>query len=69
LDLLREKIYDEKKRLFHVMVARARDNVIMLKNADSHCPVDAIIPNSPDMIEIRKHSENEFVPAAFVQAL
>ena len=48
------QIHDEKKRLFYVMVARARDNVIMLKNADNHCPVDAIIPNNPDIIEIRR---------------
>lgn len=48
------QIHDEKKRLFYVMVARARDNVIMLKNADNHCPVDTIIPNNPDIIEIRR---------------
>jgi len=48
------QIHDEKKRLFYVMVARARENVIMLKNVDNHCPVGAIIPNNPDIIEIRR---------------
>ena len=48
------QIYEEKKRLFYVMVARARDNVIMLKNADNHCPIDAIIPNNPEIIEYRR---------------
>jgi DNA helicase II / ATP-dependent DNA helicase PcrA len=47
-------VYDAKKRLFYVMVARARDNVIMLKDADNHCPVDAILPNNPDILEIRR---------------
>ena len=48
------QIHDEKKRLFYVMVARARDNVIMLKNADNHCPVDAFLPNNPEIIESRR---------------
>ena len=48
------KIQDEKKRLFYVMVARARENVIMLKNAGNHCPVDTFIPNNPDVLEIRR---------------
>jgi superfamily I DNA/RNA helicase len=48
------QIQDEKKRLFYVMVARARENVIMLKNADNHCPVDTIIPNNQDILEIRR---------------
>lgn len=48
-------IYDEKKRLFYVMVARARENIIMLKNADNkNCPVDAILPHDPEIIEIRR---------------
>ncbi len=46
---------DETKRLFYVMVARARENVIMLKNGDNvHCPVDAIIPQNPEILEIRR---------------
>jgi len=48
------QINDEKRRLFYVMIARARENVIMLKNADNHCPVDDIIPINPDIIEIRR---------------
>ena len=49
------QIYDETKRLFYVMVARARENVIMLKNADNNnCPVDAILPNNPDIMENRR---------------
>ena len=48
-------LMDEKKRLFYVMVARARENVIMLKNGDNkHCPVDAIIPQNPEILEIRR---------------
>ena len=45
-------IQDEKKRLFYVMVARARERVFMLKEATYHCPVDCILPNEP---EIMKH--------------
>ena len=45
---------DEKRRLFYVMVARAKERVILLKNADVHCPVDSIIPNNPEVIEIRR---------------
>ncbi len=48
-------LMDEKKRLFYVMVARARENVIMLKNGDNkHCPVDAIIPQNQEILEIRR---------------
>jgi DNA helicase II / ATP-dependent DNA helicase PcrA len=47
-------IQDAKKRLFYVMIARARDNVIMLKNAGNHCPVDAILPNNQDVLERRR---------------
>jgi len=39
-----------KKRLFYVMVARARENVIMLKQP-GRCPVDSILPNDPDILE------------------
>jgi superfamily I DNA/RNA helicase len=45
-------IQDEKKRLFYVMVARARERVFLLKEADQHCPVDCILPGDP---EIMKH--------------
>lgn len=47
-------IQEEKKRLFYVMVARARDNVIMLKNAGNHCPVDAILPDNQEILERRR---------------
>jgi len=48
-------LIDEKKRLFYVMVARARENVIILKNADNeHCPVDAIMPQNAEILETRR---------------
>lgn len=47
-------IQEEKKRIFYVMVARARDNVIMLKNDGNHCPVDAILPDSQEILERRR---------------
>ncbi len=42
---------DQKKRLFYVMVARAIDRIIMLKEAGKHCPVEAILPKDPDVLE------------------
>ena len=42
---------DAVKRLFYVMVARAKEQVFMLKEADRHCPVDAILPVDPDVLE------------------
>ncbi len=45
---------DEKKRLFYVMVARTRDNIIMLKNANNHCPVEVILPNNEEILERRR---------------
>lgn len=44
---------DMRRRLFYVMVARAIDQVIMLKEAGSHCPVDAILPDDRDVLERR----------------
>jgi DNA helicase IV len=42
---------DVAKRLFYVMVARARRGVIMLRQAGSHCPIDPILPNDPEILE------------------
>ena len=38
------QISDDVKKKFYVMVARSRENVIMLKNAENRCPVEAILP-------------------------
>ena len=46
-------ISDEKKRLFYVMVARAKSHVVMLKEAGRHCPLEDILPQDPDMLERR----------------
>ncbi len=35
---------DEKKRLFYVMVSRAREQVILLRQSDRGCPIEAILP-------------------------
>ena len=45
------KNQDQTKRLFYVMVARAKERVIMLKEAGKHCPVDAILPQGTDILE------------------
>jgi DNA helicase IV len=42
---------DETKRLFYVMVARAKDRVIMLKETGQPCPVDAILPQDNEIME------------------
>ena len=42
---------DHAKRLFYVMVARAKEQVIMLKEAGKHCPVEAILPKDTDILE------------------
>jgi len=44
-------IRDAVKRLFYVMVARAKEQVFMLKEAGRNCPVDAILPVDPDVLE------------------
>lgn len=49
-----QRFLDEKKRLFYVMVARTRDNIIMLKNANNHCPVDVILPIDEEILERRR---------------
>ena len=48
---LNPTISDGKKRLFYVMIARAIDRIIMLKEAGKHCPIDAILPKDPDVLE------------------
>jgi DNA helicase-2/ATP-dependent DNA helicase PcrA len=45
------KNQDQTKRLFYVMVARAKERVIMLKEAGKHCPVDAILPQDTEILE------------------
>jgi DNA helicase-2/ATP-dependent DNA helicase PcrA len=42
---------DHAKRLFYVMVARAKEQVIMLKDAGKNCPVEAILPKDTDILE------------------
>jgi DNA helicase-2/ATP-dependent DNA helicase PcrA len=45
------KNQDQTKRLFYVMIARAKERVIMLKEAGKHCPVDAILPQDTEILE------------------
>lgn len=42
---------DQAKRLFYVMVARAKEQVVMLKKAGIHCPVEAILPKDTEIME------------------
>lgn len=42
---------DQSKRLFYVMVARAKEQVVMLKKAGIHCPVEAILPKDIEIME------------------
>lgn len=44
-------IEKQKTRLFYVMVARAIDRIIMLKEAGKHCQVEAILPQDADVLE------------------
>lgn len=44
-------IVDEKKRLFYVMVARAIEQVFLLKAAGTTCPVDTILPKDPTVLK------------------
>ncbi len=48
------EIVDQKRRLFYVMVARAINNIIMLKKYEGenkHCPIDEILPTDNDILE------------------
>jgi DNA helicase-2/ATP-dependent DNA helicase PcrA len=42
---------DVVKRLYYVMVARAIDQVIMLREAGQHCAVDSILPLDNEVLE------------------
>ncbi len=42
---------DRCKRLFYVMAARAKNHLILLKEAGQPCPVDAILPQDPLVLE------------------
>jgi DNA helicase II / ATP-dependent DNA helicase PcrA len=44
-------IADQQKRLFYVMVARAIDRVILLKEKGKKCNIDAIIPTNPEILD------------------
>jgi len=44
-------ISDQQKRLFYVMVARARNRIIMLKEAGKACPIEEILPSDPKVLE------------------
>ncbi len=44
-------ISDQQKRLFYVMVARARHRIIMLKEAGKACPIEGILPSDPNVLE------------------
>ncbi|WP_407635667.1 ATP-binding domain-containing protein [Lamprocystis purpurea] len=35
---------DDMKRRFYVMVSRAREQVVLLRQADRPCPVEVILP-------------------------
>ena len=49
--LLSSPDFDESKKLFYVMVARAIDRVIMLKEKDRNCPVEKILPEDSQILE------------------
>ena len=46
-----ERNVDNVKRLFYVMVARAIDRVILLKQRGQYCPVDSILPADEAILE------------------
>ena len=45
------QIEDEKRRLFYVMVARAIENVLLLKEAGKHCSVESILPKNQSILK------------------
>lgn len=48
-------IEDQQKKLFYVMAARAIDRIVLLKNTNEpSCPVNTIIPNDVNILEIRQ---------------
>jgi superfamily I DNA/RNA helicase len=44
------KIEETQKKLFYVMVARAREKVYLLKRKDESCPIDAMLPCDPSVL-------------------
>ncbi len=44
-------IRDEQKRLFYVMIARARERVFLLKEEGKNCPVDCILPKDTEVLK------------------
>jgi len=42
---------DTLKRLFYVMIARARDNLTLLRLADNPCPANCILPDNPNILK------------------
>jgi hypothetical protein len=41
---------DEKRRLFYVMVSRAREQVILLRRGERECPIEAILPKDENIL-------------------
>lgn len=41
---------DALRRRFYVMVSRARERVVLLREAGAPCPADAILPDDPDVL-------------------
>ncbi len=49
-----EDISDQVKKLFYVIISRARDTVVILKEKDKKCPVDKIMPDDTNVLERRQ---------------
>jgi len=47
---------DELRRRFYVLVSRARERVVLLREAGRRCPADAILPDDPDLLLRRGRS-------------
>ncbi len=45
-----QQYVEERKRRFYVMVARAREQVIMLREFGKNCPVDSILPEDQNVL-------------------
>jgi hypothetical protein len=41
---------DEKRRLFYVMVSRAREQAILLRQGERDCPIEAILPKDESIL-------------------
>ncbi|WP_295450329.1 AAA family ATPase [uncultured Thiodictyon sp.] len=46
----KEHQMDDLRRRFYVMVSRAREQVILLRQANQSCPMEAILPQDPDIL-------------------